>query len=501
MLLENIPFSLHDIFAHCQAAIIPKAAEKGITLYCYAEPSVGRRLLGDPIKLRQALTNMLSNAVKFTNTGTVKLMSAIRNSDDNRITVRFEVKDSGIGMTEEQIAKIFEPFVQADNSITRKFGGTGLGLAITKSIIEMMGGTLSVESNLGIGSKFTFDLTFDTISDTLIIPKNQVVIDKVKKPKFNGVVLVCEDNPMNQQVICEHLTRVGLKAIVATNGKEGVEKVLKRTNSENNENKPFDLIFMDIHMPVMDGMEAAQKIAASGCKTPIIAMTANIMSNDLELYKKSGISDYIGKPFTSQELWKCLARHIPVEAVRETEKQTQSAEDERMQSFLKLTFVRSNQTILSEITEAIKTNDIKSAHRIAHTLKSNAAQIGKSPLAEAAGAVEDLLTDGENRLSEKHLDTLDKELKAVLAELAPLLVKAEDAKKQTIVKPEEIRDLFNRLEVMLKARNPECMILLEKLRAVPETEEIKELAKHIEEFEFKQATEILENIRKEMNLS
>jgi signal transduction histidine kinase/CheY-like chemotaxis protein len=306
MELEHIPFNLHDIFSHCQSNIIPKANAKGIALYCYAEPSIGKKLLGDPIRLRQALTNMLSNAIKFTSSGTVKLLASIVTSNEKSVTIKFEIKDSGIGMTPEQIEKIFKPFTQADGSITRKFGGTGLGLAITKNIIEMMGGELNVESAIGIGSKFSFELTFSAVDDVSEIPVKEIVPDETEQPSFAGEILICEDNAMNQQVICGHLTRIGLKAIVALNGKDGVDLVEKRMK----ENKPFDLIFMDIHMPVMDGMEAAVKITELGCKTPIVAMTANIMTNDIEMYKKSGIIDYIGKPFTSQELWKCLSKYV-----------------------------------------------------------------------------------------------------------------------------------------------------------------------------------------------
>jgi PAS domain S-box-containing protein len=320
MELERIPFNLHDIFTHCQSNTLPKATAKGIALYCYAEPSIDRKLIGDPIRIRQALTNMLSNAVKFTNTGTVKLMATVADFNEKSATIRFEVKDSGIGMNPEQIAKIFQPFTQADGSITRKFGGTGLGLAITKNIIEMMGGTLRVESALGIGSKFSFELTFDAVSDASEMPARKITTSIAEKPDFEGEILVCEDNAMNQQVICGHLARVGLRSMVAGNGKIALDMVESRMN---NDEKPFDLIFMDIHMPVMDGIEASSKIIGLGCKTPIVAMTANIMSNDLELYKKNGIIDYLGKPFTSQELWKCLTKYITVTKLSAADKRRQ----------------------------------------------------------------------------------------------------------------------------------------------------------------------------------
>jgi PAS domain S-box-containing protein len=498
MVLENIPFNLHDIFTHCQAAIMPKTTEKGIALYCYAEPSIGKRLLGDPIKLRQVLTNMLSNAVKFTNIGTVKLMAAIKSSDESSVTVRFEIKDSGIGMTTEQITRIFEPFTQADDSITRKFGGTGLGLAIAKNIIEMMGGSLSVESTPGIGSKFTFEIKFDTVGDNVELSTGDIRIDEVKKPKFDGFVLICEDNPMNRQVVCGHLSRVGVKTAVATNGKEGLEMVLEL--QEKGE-PPFDLIFMDIHMPVMDGMEASVKIAASGCKTPIVAMTANIMSNDLELYKKNSICDFIGKPFTSQELWVCLTKYVP--AASEAPAQNYSAshqneEDEKMKERLKLTFVKDNQNTFGEIKAAIEAEEIKTAHRLAHTLKGNAGQIGETRLQQAALEVEKLLTNEENKLTEEVICILEKELNLVLENLAPLLL---ETKKQADLSQQESLDLLHKLRLMLANRNPECFNLLDDLRRIPkaaENPEIRRLINYIDEFEFSQATESLGKIMKEL---
>jgi CheY-like chemotaxis protein len=183
-------------------------------------------------------------------------------------------------MSPEQAERIFEPFIQADASTTRIYGGTGLGLAITKNLVELMGGTLTVKSSLNAGSMFSFEITFETVDAPRDAPDNRE-IKILKKPRFEGLALICDDNLMNQQVICEHLARVGLRTVVTENGKEGVEAVRERV--QKNE-KPFDLIFMDIFMPVMDGVDASSRITALNTGTPIVAMTANVMTDELENY-------------------------------------------------------------------------------------------------------------------------------------------------------------------------------------------------------------------------
>jgi len=256
MELERAPFNLYEVFSRCQSVILPVVKEKELDLRIYVEPLTGKKLLGDSLRLYQVLTNLLSNAVKFTDTGIIKFSSTVKSSDNGNATVYFEVQDSGIGMRTEQIDKIFEPFIQADSSTTRDYGGTGLGLAITKNIVELMGGHLSVESSPGAGSTFSFEIAFETIESVDDTPDHSDFAI-LEKPHFDGLILICDDNHMNLEVICEHLSRVGIRTVVAENGKEGVEKVRERMLRDE---EPFDLIFMDIFMPVMDGMEAASKI-------------------------------------------------------------------------------------------------------------------------------------------------------------------------------------------------------------------------------------------------
>ena len=496
IILEHIPFDLHDVLAYCQMMIRPKIEEKGIILYFYAEPAINKKLLGDPIRLRQILINLLSNAVKFTNTGMVKLMVSVTDSSHNNVTICFEVKDSGIGMTAEQIEKILEPFMQADNSVTRRFGGTGLGLSITKNIVELMGGKLHVESASGIGSKFSFEITFDLIDDDVIASSKDESLYILDKPNFSGEVLVCEDNQLNQQVICDHLARVGLKSVIARNGKNAVEIISERLASGE---KSFDLIFMDIHMPVMGGLEASLRIINLGVKTPIIAITANIMPNDLEQYKRNGITDCIGKPFTSQELWKCLVKYLPVVSYTAADKGWTLEEEKNFQKKTKLNFVKNNQTVFTQIIRALENDDIKLAHRLAHTLKSNAGQINEKKLQSAAAKVEALLEGDKNPLEYDEIKDMESELKIVLNKLAPMLAEdnAEKAVKAALKERydnKKTTEIFSVLEHMLLNKNPECEELLDDITAIPGTEE---LVRHIEKFEFKQAALELQKMKKD----
>ncbi|MCL2765243.1 MAG: ATP-binding protein [Treponema sp.] len=505
MELERIDFDMHDLFTSCRTLIMPKAVEKGILLHFYAEPSIGRRPVGDPTRLRQIFLNLLSNAVKFTNAGLIKLISDITHVDGGTISIHFEIKDSGIGMTPEQIEKIFDPFMQAEIGTTRKYGGTGLGLAITKSIIEMMGGKLQVESVPGIGSKFSFDLTFDTVdvSDVKVYQR-KTVLNEIEKPVFDGEVLLCEDNAMNQYVICEHLSRVGLKTVIAENGRIGVDIIIDRMEKGE---KLFDLIFMDMHMPVMDGLEAASKIIKLNTDIPIIAMTANVMADDKEVYKAGGMVDCLGKPFTSQELWQCLLKYLtPAAAGKEVQDERQNLDyDLEFQKSLEEYFLRNNMDIFKEIIKAIEDGDIKLAHRIVHSLKSKSGQIGKAQLQYASANVEKHLKDGKNLVPQELLAALKKELSTVLAELSLVFDKEPQLRKNqqeedSVIDAQASRALFEKLEPMLKMGNPECLKLTAGLRAVHGDKELKnQLIQQIDDFEFEAALATLAELKPELN--
>ncbi|MCL1863249.1 MAG: ATP-binding protein [Defluviitaleaceae bacterium] len=307
--LERVSFSVNKITDHCLSLLKPTALSKSIKLNLRTDLSPDKRFIGDPTKLSQVIINLLSNALKFTHEGSVTLLVSTIDTKSDDVTLKFEVKDTGIGMTEEQVSKVFEPFMQADPSTTRKYGGTGLGLAIAKRLIEAMGGELDVESTENKGSAFSFALVFKAAKE---IEFSATLADEkatIEKPSFDkGEILIVDDIAMNIGVTSTHLQRVGLSCFVAKNGKEAVEMVKSRAESGK---KPYDLIFMDIHMPEMDGREAAAIINELNTGTPVIAMTAGNLSQTEEAsYKNCGMVDYISKPFTSQELWKLLIKYL-----------------------------------------------------------------------------------------------------------------------------------------------------------------------------------------------
>ena len=390
-------------------------------------------------------------------------------------------------MTSRQIERIYDPFMQADSSTTRNYGGTGLGLPITKNIVELMGGELAVESMPGSGSTFHFELTFDTV-EAMDDEPDYKEIKIIEKPGFDGLILICEDNLMNQRVISEHLEAVGLKSVIAENGKLGVEMVRERMEKGQ---PPYDMIFMDIFMPVMDGAEAASMITALGTQTPIVAMTANVMTGELENYRKCGMYDCVGKPFTTQELWRCLLKYLTPVSFTGVDEANQTRENDELRKKLCVKFAKDNQNKYGEISGAIAAHDVALAHRLTHTLKGNAGQIGMTALQNAAAEAEALLKAG-TLPAEELLRSLETEINTALGVLKPLLETPAEHTGTGALHAEQVRALFERLSLMLTNINPECADLLDEIRAIPGAEK---LAKQIEDYDFELAAVTLAGLR------
>ncbi len=275
------------------------ASKKGIDLSYSIDSKTPERIMGDSAWLRQILINLLNNAVKFSEKGAVKIEVSGRKLDASNHEIRFSVNDSGMGIPENWINLLFQPFTQIDSSTTRTYGGTGLGLAICKNLAEMMGGTIWVESQLGKGSTFYF--TIVAPSATKMQAPSMVVDNKPKicpahyKPRTMRILLA-EDNPVNQMMMQKMLNKLGYNADIASNGLE----VLKFL-----EIQPYDLILMDIQMPEMDGFQATREIQkrwASEDRPKIIAITAYALEGDQERCLAAGMDNYISKPLRLDKL-------------------------------------------------------------------------------------------------------------------------------------------------------------------------------------------------------
>ncbi len=515
MVLEKTPFNMHDVFELCETISAPKALEKGVALHFYSEPLADKMLLGDSTKLRQALLNLISNAIKFTSNGIVKVKAIVEEPGERDVRLYFEVRDSGIGMTADQIKKAFEPFTQADSSITRQYGGTGLGLSITKSIIEIMGGTLKVDSMPGVGSRFSFSLTLETMAELdTALPAEKEYDTGDKKPLFSGNVLVCEDNLINQEVVAEHLARVGLTATVAANGKIGVDLVRSRQDR----GQHFDLIFMDIHMPVMDGLEATELLTELGNQTPIVALTANVMAQDKAKYRHYGMVECIGKPFKSRELWACLSRYLPQIGEEECE-----ADSERLSGMvasgrskqvidralgleraagslalyerLLVDFAKNSKNICREIGSASRDGDFKLAHRLAHSLKSVSATIGAEKLSASAAVIEDSLATGRDDVREL-LQALQTELDAVMNEIKVDEEETPSPRSSTELDIEKAQQLLEKLSSLLESGNSDSLDMLDEIREKlsPLGEISETLVAQIEDYDFEPAVDTMKSI-------
>jgi signal transduction histidine kinase len=299
--IELIPLDLREIVSELVTLHAMTAEEKVIQLYADIDEQLPQVLIGDPTRIRQILANLVSNALKFTEKGHVLIKIRVVSSEGNNADIRMEVEDTGVGIQEEVIGKLFNEFTQADGSTTRKYGGTGLGLAIVKQLVEMMRGQFGVESVPGKGSTFWFEVPLEISTEQSL--KQSPDQELELKGELSGHVLLVEDNPINQMVAQKMLEKIGVESTLAADGQEALNML---------EQAKFDAVLMDCQMPVMDGFEAARRIREQSLLSglPVIAMTANVMEGDREKCLEAGMNDYIGKPVVQADLKKTLARWL-----------------------------------------------------------------------------------------------------------------------------------------------------------------------------------------------
>ena len=301
--LEEIPFSIVQVIEESATIMKVRAQEKGLTfnIETAVKGAGGGAYLGDPNRLRQIMLNLCSNAIKFTKHGGVSIMLKCEKTDDSAIEkVTVSVKDTGIGIPEDKQETIFDKFVQADSSTSRKYGGSGLGLAITKNLVELMNGSLKVESRVGAGTEFTVTIPLILLVDYEIPQNKDMIVIPADKSAGTGIkrILLVEDYYANVLVATSYLDQLGFESDTASTGLEAIEKFRKGGH---------DLILMDVQMPKMNGLETTLYIrqyeAENGLSCiPIIGLTAHALSEDRKRCLEAGMDDYLSKPYTLQDL-------------------------------------------------------------------------------------------------------------------------------------------------------------------------------------------------------
>jgi len=403
IVIEHIDFSIREVLHSASDMLMLKAEEKSIDLRVTIDDAIPRRLTGDPTRLNQILINLAGNAVKFTEKGYVEISASLAKSEGNKLWIRFDVKDTGIGIAKENLNSIFDSFTQAGAETTRKFGGTGLGLTICRQLAALMGGEITVTSEIGVGTTFTTIIPFAEAAVQEEEKKNNVLDEQSMKRLNSLKVLLVEDNDFNRMVAEDTLKDLlpGIRLNVAQNGQEAVDCI--RTEM-------YDIVLMDIQMPVMDGLTATQvirnKLPEPYRSVKIIAMTANVLQEDVQEYFDAGMNAFISKPFNAAELLLKMdavmntgstaaapqaeepkpAPVVPKEEpvlppvpARVTDmqflRQLTGGNNEKMQKYIGM-FLENAPKLLDSIDRALEINDFPTVKIAAHSLKPQLSYMG-----------------------------------------------------------------------------------------------------------------------------
>jgi signal transduction histidine kinase/HPt (histidine-containing phosphotransfer) domain-containing protein/ActR/RegA family two-component response regulator len=446
--IENVPFSLSNIFTEVSELLSRQAENKGLHLEI-PQTNLLPTLMGDPMRIRQILINLVANAIKFTESGCVRLAVDVSCRTENSVNLRFEVLDTGIGISPEQQENIFESFCQAESGMTRRFGGTGLGLAITKQLVELMQGRIGVDSRIGYGSTFWLELTLNISKEAIPAGFGSAPTCKPRDSllKMNARILLAEDNPVNQEVILEMLLLLGCETRLVSDGHQAVNAM---------SDQPYDLILMDCQMPEMDGYRATRNIRLlekeKGMNpTPIIATTAHAMQGDREKCIQAGMNDYLCKPFSLEQLQRTICNwtgfQIQVEApaptttpvipsstalpiatdncldrtvLEDIQKLSQGSTDLLKKVLGK--FLQSTPARIADIGRGIRENHPETVFQATHSLKTASAMVGAGTLSDLNKNLEMNAYQGTIPLdASEQLASIESEYQRVAAAIASLI--------------------------------------------------------------------------------
>ncbi|MCX2861640.1 response regulator [Paucibacter sp. PLA-PC-4] len=482
--VEIIDFELQRVLDDLQLLLEEKCATKGLTLAIERLPGLPDWLRGDPLRIGQILINYANNAVKFTERGGVHVRVSERARVGNRLLLRFEVKDSGIGLTAEQQGRLFRSFEQADSSTTRKYGGTGLGLAISKSLAELMGGAVGVSSDPGHGSCFWAELWLEIGQPGGAQMRRLGPLPSELLALRGARVLLVDDNDLNREMAAELLEGQGLVVALAEDGQQALDKL---------DQAPFDIVLMDMQMPVLDGLEATRRLRArpEWATLPVLAMTANAMRSDRERCLAAGMNDHIAKPIEPDELLAQLLHWLPARAGSASSEPSSAGAAAgvslpealsealsavpgldaaaglrrvlgRPQAYLKLLrrFVAGQADAVARARAELAAARPSEAQRLLHTLKGTAATIGAVELAAQAGVAELALDQG--RVPE--LEPVEQACAALILSLQVALPADEPAATASTIDWAGLRQHWARLEALLADDDAEAVALFQQLR-------------------------------------
>ena len=381
--LEKIGFNIRYQLGAVVDNFLLEGRNKGIEISYDIDETVNGVYIGDPVRLNQIMINLVGNSLKFTHQGSIKISASLLKKDEGKHWVKFQVTDTGVGIPDDKLNRIFESFTQADETVTRRYGGTGLGLSIVKQLVELQDGEISVESRVDRGTTFTLNIPYQ-VGDI----HDLVQTNRKSKPSsdftLSGIrVLLVEDNDINRLYALNMLRKWACQVECAENGLIACEKI--KSNS-------YDIVLMDVQMPIMDGYEATKKIRATIDKDelPIIALTANAIKGDNIKCLEAGMNDYLPKPFQPEDLFKTIRKFIPEAKTRESVQEPKiritnlehlneiSNNDEVFINDMIETFLRNTPEQIDALRAARKSKDWETAARLVHKMKPSVTFMGIS---------------------------------------------------------------------------------------------------------------------------